>query len=119
MVVGAARVELWVEGSRSLKQKRGVVRSIAARVTRRFNVSLAEVEGQGSWKVAVLGIAAVGMSGQPLERRLTNVVEFIEALHLAEVRDQRIETWDFEDDEQVATLAEWFEREGCGEEEPP
>lgn len=119
MVIGAARVELRVEGSHSLKQKRGVVRSIAARVTRRFNVSLAEVEGQGTWKVAVLGIAAVGMSAAPLERRLTNVVEFIEGLHLAEVRDQRIETWDFEDDDQVVTLAEWFERAGSEEEEAP
>lgn len=119
MVVGAARVELWVEGSHSLKQKRGVVRSIAARVSRRFNVSVAEVEGQGTWKFAVLGIAAVGMSAPPLERRLNNVLEFIETLHLAEVRDQRIVTWNFEDDEQVATLAERFEREGRGEEETP
>ncbi len=111
MVVGAARVELWVEGSRSLKQKRGVVRAIAARVTNRFNVSLAEIEGQGTWQVAVLGVAAVGMSAQPLMRRLETVIEFIEELHLAEVRDQQIETWSFDDDHDGATLADGFAEE--------
>ena len=37
MVVGAARVELHVHGSQSLKQKRGVVRAISQRVRNRFN----------------------------------------------------------------------------------
>ena len=35
MVLGAARVELLVHGSRSLKEKRGVVRSITQRVRNR------------------------------------------------------------------------------------
>ena len=117
MVVGAARVELWVEGSRSLKQKRGVVRAIAARVTRRFNVSLAEIGGQDTWQAAVLGVAVVGMSAQPLTRRLETVIEFIEELHLAEVRDQQIETWSFEDDHDGTTLADRF-GEDDGEEAP-
>ena len=38
MIVGAAVVELHVHGSQSLKEKRGVVRSIAQRLRNRFNV---------------------------------------------------------------------------------
>ena len=39
MVIGAARVELHVHGSQSLKQKRGVVRAISQRLRNRFNVA--------------------------------------------------------------------------------
>ena len=40
MIVGAAVVEIHVHGSRSLKQKRGVVRSISQRVRNRFNLAV-------------------------------------------------------------------------------
>ena len=43
MIVGAAIVELHVHASQSLKQKRGVVRSIVRRVRNRFNVSVSEI----------------------------------------------------------------------------
>jgi len=91
MVVGAARVELHVHGSHSLKQKRGVVRSISQRLRNRFNVSVAEVGGQGTWQHAVLGLATVAASAQTARRRLEKCIDFIEDLHLAEVIDQQIE----------------------------
>jgi uncharacterized protein len=91
MVVGAARVELHVHGSQSLKQKRGVVRSISQRLRNRFNISVAEVGGQGTWQRAVLGLATAGSDAQTVRLRLAKAVEFIEDLHLAEVLDQEIE----------------------------
>lgn len=91
MVVGAARVELHVHGSQSLKQKRGVIRSIAQRVRNRFNVSLVEVGGQDTWQRATLGLATVGHDGLEARRRLEQAIDFIEDLHLAEVVDQEIE----------------------------
>ena len=91
MVVGAARVELRVHGSQSLKQKRGVVRSISQRVRNRFNLSVAEVGGQGTWQIAVLGLATAANEAETARRRLEKAVDFIEGLHLAEVLDQ--ETW--------------------------
>ena len=48
MVVGAVRLELLVVGSRSLKQKRGVVRSIVRRLSSRFAASVGEVGAQDS-----------------------------------------------------------------------
>ncbi len=91
MVVGAARVELRVHGSQSLKQKRGVVRSISQRVRNRFNLSVAEVGGQGTWQIAVLGLATAANEAETARRRLEKAVDFIEGLHLAEVLDQEIE----------------------------
>ena len=92
MVIGAARVELHVHSSQSLKQKRGVVRAISQRVRNRFNVSVAEVGGQGTWQSAVLGICTVSGDAQSARRRLEKVIDFIEDLHLAEVTDQEVET---------------------------
>lgn len=91
MVIGAARVELHVHGSHSLKQKRGVVRSITQRVRNRFNVSVAEVGGQGTWQYVVIGLSTVSGDAQSARTRLEKAIEFIEDLHLAEVVDQEVE----------------------------
>jgi uncharacterized protein YlxP (DUF503 family) len=91
MIVGAAVVEVHVHGSRSLKQKRGVVRSIAQRVRNRFNLAVSEVGGQGTWQRAVLGIAACGIEPQRVRSVLERAISFIEELHLAEVRGTDIE----------------------------
>jgi len=90
MVVGAAQVELHVHASRSLKEKRSVVRSVVRRVRNEFNVAVAEVGGQDTWQWAVLGLSAVGHDGVSVRAILERVVEFIEGLHLAEVRDHSV-----------------------------
>jgi uncharacterized protein YlxP (DUF503 family) len=94
MVVGAAVVEIHVHGSRSLKQKRGVVRSIVQRVRNRFNCSVAEVGGQDTWQRAVLGLGAVGSDETALRRQLEKALAFIEDLHLAEVLGSEVEIFD-------------------------
>ena len=91
MFVAAARVELHVHGSQSLKQKRGVISSIKKRVRNEFNVSVAEVGGQDTWQVAVLGLAAVSEEAQDARVRLERAIDFIEDLRLAEVTDQEVE----------------------------
>lgn len=110
MILGAALVELRVEGSRSLKAKRGVVRSIKRRVRNRFNLSVAEVGGQETWQRAVLGLSGAGSEAHIVRAELTKALDFIEALHLAEVTGSEIEIvelpqeqggspWDDEDGE--------------------
>jgi hypothetical protein len=93
MIVGAARVELHVHGSQSLKAKRGVVRSITQRLRNRFNVSVAEVGGQDTWQIAVLGLAVAANEATAARRRLEQAIDFIAELHLAEVIDQEVEIW--------------------------
>ena len=91
MIVGAAVVEICVHGSQSLKQKRGVVRSITQRVRNRFNISVSEVGGQGTWQLAVLGMATVGNDARVVRRALDRAIGFIEELHLAEVLSSDVE----------------------------
>jgi len=94
MIVGAALIELHVHGSRSLKQKRGVVRSVVQRVRNRYNVSVAEVGGQDTWQRAVIGVSAAGNEAPGVRRTLDRVIEFIESLHLAEVLATDVELLD-------------------------
>jgi hypothetical protein len=91
MFVAAATVELHIESAQSLKAKRGVVQAIKRRVRNKFNVSIAEVGGQDTWQVAVLGLAAVSEEGQEARVRLEQAIDFIEDLHLAVVTDQEVE----------------------------
>lgn len=91
MVVGVALVEIHVHGSRSLKEKRGVVRSLSARVRQRFNLAVAEVGGQGTWQRAVLGLATLGSDGGVVRGVLDRAIEFVEQQHLGEVTGSDVE----------------------------
>jgi len=91
MIVGAAGVEIRIHGSTSLKEKRGVVQSICRRVRNRFNVAVAEVEGQDTWQRAVIGLAATGADAGRVRGVLERAVAFVEDLHLAEVLHAEIE----------------------------
>ncbi len=91
MIVGAAIVEIHVHGSQSLKEKRGVVRSISQRVRNRFNVAVAEVGGQDTWQRAQLGLAGTGPDAVRVRAVLEKAIRFIEDLHLAEVTASEVQ----------------------------
>jgi uncharacterized protein YlxP (DUF503 family) len=91
MIIGAGIVEIRIHGSRSLKQKRGIVRSIAQRVQNRFNISIAEVGGQGTWQLAELGLCVVGSDRVRVRGQIERALNFIEELHLAEVMTSDVE----------------------------
>lgn len=91
MIVGAAVVEIRVHESQSLKAKRGVVRSIAGRLRNRFNLSVSEVGGQGTWQRAVIGLSMTGSEEIPLRRALERAVTAIEEMHLAQIVSSEIE----------------------------
>jgi uncharacterized protein YlxP (DUF503 family) len=94
MFVGAAIVELHLHGCQSLKQKRGIVRSIVGRVRNRFNVAVAEVGGQDKWQLSQLGLSAAGGDAVIVRRVLDRATTYIEELHLAEVLSVDIEVVD-------------------------
>lgn len=116
MIVGAAVLELHVHGSRSLKEKRGVVRSVVQRIRNRFNVSAAEVGGQGTWQRAVIGIVTVGHEARAVRAALDHVVEFVEGVGLAELTNSDIEILTLEHGD---PSSEEEEAEADGEEDAP
>lgn len=92
MTIGALRVRLRLPENQSLKGKRQVVKSITTRVRNKFNVSIAEVEGQGLWQLATLGIACVSNTTRHTNEVLSKVMDFINGIRGdAEVLDYEIE----------------------------
>lgn len=59
MFVGVARIVLSIPGSRTLKDRRRVVRSFKDRVRARLPVSVAEIGDVERYQVATLGVSVV------------------------------------------------------------
>ncbi|MCJ7522833.1 MAG: DUF503 domain-containing protein [Dehalococcoidia bacterium] len=92
MTIGALLVRLRLPENHSLKGKRKVVKSITARVSHRFNVSIAETDDHDLWQVATLGITCVSNDGRHANEILSHVMQFIEANRGdAEILDYEIE----------------------------
>lgn len=87
MVVGVLKISLLIGESRSLKDKRRVVRSILDRTRGRFNVSAAEVEDNDLLQRAGLGFTAVSNDAEFASSVLSAVGGYVESLGLAQVLD--------------------------------
>lgn len=66
-------MEIHVEDSHSLKDKRHVVKGLKDRLRRRFNVSVAEIDGQDTWQRSVLAIVTVSADRVFAEKVLQSV----------------------------------------------
>ena len=77
MKVGVCKISFRLPENLSLKGKRRVVKSITSRVNNKFDVSIAEVDGQDLWQTAVLGICCVSNDSRHTNEVLSKVVDFI------------------------------------------
>ncbi len=73
MFVGIARVVLRIPDSRSLKDRRQVVRSFKGRLSAKFNVSVAEVGNVEQHQTATLGIVTVSRESGGCRKVLQDV----------------------------------------------
>ena len=91
MVVGTLKIELHVHDNRSLKGKRKIVKSMVDKVKHKFNVAIAETGSNDKWQKIELGISTVGNNRRHIDTSLSNVIDFLEALYLAEIVNTEIE----------------------------
>jgi uncharacterized protein len=90
--VGLLTIELYIPGITSLKEKRGIVKPLIARLRKDFNVSVVEAEDQDQLGHSVLAVAAVSVSHDYVHGLLTRVAESVAAWRLdAELVDYQIE----------------------------
>lgn len=90
--VGLLTLEIYVPGTGSLKEKRGIVKPLLARIRHEFNVSAAEVEDQDQIGHTVIAVAAVSASSDYVHGLLERVAESVAAWRLdAELVDYTIE----------------------------
>jgi len=91
MTVGTLEIKLLVRQSRSLKDKRRVIRSLKDRIRNRHNVSVAEVGALQSRQQAILGVAMVGNDPQYIDAALAKIIEIVRFDRTAELLDYELE----------------------------
>jgi len=91
MNVGVCRIDLRLPENHSLKGKRQVIRSMTARLKNTYNVSVAELDNQGLWQLATLGIACVSNHRRHADEVLSNALRFV-AQNYPDVEILRSET---------------------------
>jgi uncharacterized protein YlxP (DUF503 family) len=93
MIIGSLRVRLLLRESRSLKDKRQVVRSIKDRLRNGFNVSVAEVDALDHRQLVVLGLAVVSNETAHARSTLEQIVAALRGHPVAELLEHEIETY--------------------------
>ncbi|HET8911933.1 MAG TPA: DUF503 domain-containing protein [Ktedonobacteraceae bacterium] len=78
MIIGISQITLHLPTAHSLKEKRQIIKSIAARVRNHFEVAIAEVEENERWQVAVFGVSCVSNSHQHVDEVLGHINRYIE-----------------------------------------
>lgn len=78
MVIVISVVELHIPESRSLKQKRRVIKSTMERIHQRYRVSIAETDYHDLHQRAEIAIAAVHGSRSEMERMMQGIRNLVE-----------------------------------------
>ena len=92
MVIGILRIDLYMNGNRSLKAKRQTLKSLIQRIKSRFNnVSVSEVGSNDLWQKATIGISFVGNESRFVNSVLDRVTQFIESTGVVEIGNREFE----------------------------
>jgi len=92
MAVGLLTLSIHLPRCASLKEKRGRVKPILARLHREFNISAAEIDRQDAWQETVIACAVVSNDRDHIQRILAEVSRYIERSWPDEqIWDQEIE----------------------------
>ena len=92
MAIGHLTLELYLPLTGSLKEKRGIVKPLIARLRRDYNVSVCEADAQDVLSRAVLEVVCVSQNGALAYRQLEKIATRVENWRLdAELIDYFIE----------------------------
>lgn len=89
--VGVLTLELRLENSHSLKDKRHVVQSLKDRLRTKFNVAVAEIDHQDLWQRAAIAAVTVSSDHVHAEKVLRSVEDEAAAMLGGELADSTVE----------------------------
>ena len=92
MVVGILRIELYMEGNRSLKDKRQILKSLIHRTKSKYtNISIAEVDSNDLWQKATIGICFISNEKRHVNSLLDQVADFIDSTGIVQMGNKELE----------------------------
>jgi uncharacterized protein YlxP (DUF503 family) len=89
--VGVLTLELRLENSHSLKEKRHVVQSLKDRLRSKFNVAVAEIDYQDLWQRSLVAAVTVSSDQVHAEKLLRSVEDEAVSLLGAELAESTVE----------------------------
>lgn len=91
MIIGSCELKLQIFEANSLKEKRHTIKSIIGRLKSRFNISIAEIGLNDSWKTSMIGFACVTNDTQHANEIIDRVIKFIDGDSRVEIIEYNIE----------------------------
>lgn len=91
MVIGLLTLEVFLHESRSLKEKRQVLKSLLSTTRNRFNVSIAEVDHLDLWQRATIAATCVSNDASFVDQVLNKVLQGFEGDPRVEVARVELE----------------------------
>jgi uncharacterized protein YlxP (DUF503 family) len=76
--VGVCKLKIHIPESRSLKDKRSVVKSLVVRLQKQFNISIAEVDDHELWQITTIGLACVSNHNNRVDEVISAAISLIE-----------------------------------------
>jgi uncharacterized protein len=93
-MIATLTIHLHLPACGSLKEKRGRIKPLIARLHREFNVSVVEMDLQDKWQEAVIVCAMVGNARGYLESALQTVAKWVQGNWTdGDVVEQRVEVY--------------------------
>jgi uncharacterized protein YlxP (DUF503 family) len=93
MQIGCLRIEFYLHGVFSLKEKRNIASSIKQKLRNKFNISIAEIEAQDNMNRLVLGVVTVSNNAKMIQRVMDNLINTIEKMTSEEIIDISVEVF--------------------------
>ena len=87
-------MKIHIPGSRSLKDKRGVVKSLLMRLQKQFNISTAEVGDHDLWQMTTIGLACVSNHADHVYEVISAAISLIDRdFPTIEIVEKELETY--------------------------
>jgi uncharacterized protein YlxP (DUF503 family) len=90
-IVGRCEIDLFIENSHSLKEKRRIIKSLKERLKNQFNVSVCEYGDMSLWQRSQIGLVSCGNERSIVDMTLKRAVEFINHVHVVSVLNCTVE----------------------------
>ena len=92
MFIKLLTVDMFIPESRSLKQKRAVIKSLKDKLRQRFNISISEIDHNDLWQRTEFAILAVSNKEDKVFSVLQNSINLIENEHRIHILKYNIES---------------------------
>lgn len=77
--IGFCEIELYLPGVSSLKEKRGIIKSMLTKMQNKFNIANAEVGKLDVWQSSTIAISTVSNSTTRCQQTIQKVIKWIES----------------------------------------